>query len=162
MNTIRSEDYLSILIDDTNQDLHLSSQLTALANRTNDANLQLKINTEAKCFDLYLNDGYLTPVIQFTNYVRTDINSLTPEEINYIYFRASEESNLFLCARYHHILFQRNKHQHHAIKAISAYKALSNHYFVGLSTKEWCIHDLMEVIKAGHELSAIIKQSPHE
>src|SRR5258707_13932736 len=118
--------YLEVFTGDIDAKIHLTSELSAYLSKAEDTELRLKISTEIKCFELFLWNGHLKPIMEFTTYVRTDIEKLSDPEINYILSRSEEpELDVYLIARYNHILFFKKKHQRYAIKAIEAYNQLS-------------------------------------
>jgi hypothetical protein len=162
-NDALTHGYLELFKGDIDSKVHIASELSLYIEKTEDETLTLKISTEVKCFELFLSDGYLKPIIEFSTYIRTDIEKLNDKEINYILSRSEETAlNVFLIARYNHILFLKKKHQHYAIKAIEAYSQLAKKYFNQLANQEKCINDVMEVIKAGHHLSETIRYKPLE
>ena len=152
-----SDIYLEAFTGDIDSKIHLTSELSAYLSKAEDTDLKLKISTEIKCFELFLWDGYLKPIMEFTTYVRTDIEKLSPQEIEYILSRSEAALDPYLIARYNHILFLKKKHQSYAIKAIEAYNILAKTYFKQLTNEEKCIHDVMEVIKAAHHLSEAVR-----
>jgi hypothetical protein len=146
----------ALAVLDVDAGIYHPGELESLLSKTDDPRMILKIGAEIKCLELFLSDGFLKPIMEFTNAVRTDIEKLSDEELEYINDRAGMTDQTALVARYNHILYLRKKHRKYAVNAISAYHALADDYFDRLVNEEKCIHDVMEVLKAGHHLSGMV------
>lgn len=120
------------------------------------------INIEIKCFELRLDDGDLEPVFLAGDFKQTDIDLLTPEEIQYIKERLGSEDNMFLRARYAHILFKKTRDNRYALQAIPAYHGLASEYFKLLPTKEKNIIDFFDMVEAYGTISTIVKYEVEE
>lgn len=104
--------------------------------------------TEVKCFGLMIENGSLSPIMEWSSGKTTDIFQLSTEEINYLKTRASNETRPYLVARYNHILFLLSKNNSYAHIAIDAYYLLANDYLTKLQSKGYHVNGLSCLVEA--------------
>jgi len=114
-------------------------------------------DTEVKCFGLMIENGSISPVMEFSSGKTTDISLLSTEEIDYIKARAVQETKPYLVARYNHILFLVLKNNSYAHHAVGAYHTLAQDYLQKLHTENHHVNGFMSLVEAYVNLSVSTK-----
>ena len=110
-------------------------------------------DTEVKCFGLMIENGSISPVMEFSSGKTTDVSLLSTEEIDYIKARAVQEKKPYLFARYNHILFLVLKNNSYAHHAVGAYHTLAQDYLQKLHTENHHVNSFMSLVEAYVNLS---------
>lgn len=124
---------------------------------TNDPAEKRYYTTEVKCFGLMIENGGLSPIMEWSSGKTTDISQLSVEEMDYLKARASSETRPYLVARYNHILFLRSKNNSYAHAAIDAYHVLADDYLIKLYLEGNHVIGFMYLVEAYAHLTVSTK-----
>lgn len=155
------EPYLNALYEELEDPDYAATHLRGKIDQFNEVQ-RVFLETEVKCLELMFKKGDLEPVFSAGEFKQTDISKLNDPEVNYIKDRLTAESNLFLIARYAHILYKKSRDNRYARLAIPAYHRLASEYLLLLETKNKNNIDFMDMVEAYALLSSSVKYEIEE